>query len=112
MMADNDFNKEDYLSGYKEGFAVALNRTKHFVESQSSLSVPTPPTTDTVLVSREWQPIETAPKDSSWILAAVRTGRQVVVRWGGGAWEDDNRLCRDPIHWMPLPPYTKEHVDG
>lgn len=49
-----------------------------------------------------WQPIETAPKDSSWILAVVRTGRQVVIRWGGGAWEDDNRLCRDPIYWMPL----------
>lgn len=51
----------------------------------------------------EWQPIETAPRDSSWILAVVRTGRQVVIRWGGGAWEDDNRLCRDPVQWMPLP---------
>lgn len=52
----------------------------------------------------EWQPIKTAPKDSSWILALMRTRRQAVIRWRGGAWEDDNRLCRDPIRWMPLPP--------
>jgi len=51
----------------------------------------------------QWQPIETAPKDSSWLLGLMRTRRQAVVRWGGGVWEDDNRLCRDPIAWMPLP---------
>lgn len=28
---------------------------------------------------------------------------QTVVRWGGGTWEDDNRLCRDPKFWQPLP---------
>lgn len=50
-----------------------------------------------------WQSMETAPKDSSWILGAMATGRQAVVRWGGGTWEDDNRLCRDPTLWMPLP---------
>src|SRR5687768_16719263 len=49
----------------------------------------------------QWQPIETAPKDSSWILALTGTGRQTVVRWGGGTWEDDNRLWREPTHWMP-----------
>jgi hypothetical protein len=50
-----------------------------------------------------WLPIESAPRDSSWILAVARTGRQFIVRWGGGAWEDDNRLCRDPVYWQPLP---------
>lgn len=53
---------------------------------------------------RGWQPISTAPKDSSWILGLMPNRRQTVVRWGGGAWEDDNRLCRDPKYWQPLPP--------
>ena len=57
-----------------------------------------------------WQPISTAPKDNSWILALMRTGRQTVVRWGGGTWEDDNRLCRDPVRWMPLPAVPKVNV--
>jgi hypothetical protein len=54
-----------------------------------------------------WQPIETAPRDSSWILGVTLAGRQIVVRWGGGAWEDDNRLYRDPIQWMSLPFWAK-----
>lgn len=52
----------------------------------------------------EWQPIETAPQDSCWVLGLTQARRCVVVRWVGGAWEDDNRLCRDPKYWMPLPP--------
>lgn len=55
-----------------------------------------------------WRPIESAPKDSSWILGITQTGRQMVVRWGGGAWEDDNRLCRDPKYWQPLPAPPQE----
>jgi len=53
----------------------------------------------------EWRDMEStpAPKDSTWILAVVRTGRQAVIRWDGGAWKDDNRLCRDPVRWRPLP---------
>lgn len=51
----------------------------------------------------EWLPIESAPRDSSWILGLTQSRRQVVVRWGGGTWEDDNRLCRDPLMWRPLP---------
>jgi hypothetical protein len=51
-----------------------------------------------------WRTMESAPRDSSWILAVMRTGKQAVVRWGGGTWEDDNRLCRDPVQWMSLPP--------
>jgi hypothetical protein len=62
----------------------------------------------------EWQPIETAPKDGTEILAA-RKPRQFnwwifdVVSY---AWEDDNghwwqhdgsRACQ-PTHWMHLPP--------
>lgn len=50
-----------------------------------------------------WQPIATAPKDNPWILGLTPSRRCVVVRWGGGTWEDDNRFCRDPKFWMPLP---------
>jgi hypothetical protein len=71
----------------------------------------------------DWQPIETAPKDGTYILLFVRTS------WGGpeihkACWEDNtydvkceawciaNSTDRDyntsdevecPTHWMPLP---------
>ena len=61
--------------------------------------------------AQAWLPIESAPKDNSWILGLMRTRRQAVVRSaGGGCWEDDSRLIRDPTHWLPLPspPSAKE----
>jgi hypothetical protein len=66
-----------------------------------------------------WQPIETAPRDGTWVLL---TGgecfgeddgeRTVVAQWdeyGGGtwhfAWYDDGYYGAyyGPTHWMPLP---------
>ena len=62
----------------------------------------------------EWMPIETAPKDGSWILATV--GAQyypAVVRWraekGIEGWQDDVMCAPSdydewPLaYWMPLP---------
>lgn len=49
-----------------------------------------------------WQPIDTAPKDGSWLI--VSNGKYMdVARWShgsfGGFSEDG-----DVLHWQPLPP--------
>lgn len=71
-----------------------------------------------------WRPIETAPRDGTYILIPGRTGRNdriavtipECVSWrdcpllGGlpdfqGGWRpiDDAQAARKPTHWMPLP---------
>lgn len=69
----------------------------------------------------EWQPIETAPKGGTRILAwAYRRGWEassgaiVVCAWHGTRWGIMGAICdkgwadiKDectPTHWMPLPP--------
>jgi hypothetical protein len=61
----------------------------------------------------DWQTIETAPKDGTYILvygkhsrAIGYPGRQLTVRWDGQAWEsadDGYGVYLTPTHWMPLP---------
>lgn len=64
----------------------------------------------------EWQPIETAPKDGTTILAFYPsltgyTARQDVApihwsEWGNGVWENatsGGKPSSLPTHWMPLP---------
>ena len=54
----------------------------------------------------DWQPIETAPKDETKILAFGEEG-YAVIYWLNGldAWSNgDNTLDSDRwTHWMPLP---------
>lgn len=67
-----------------------------------------------------WEPIETAPKDGTAILAAWPTGGGCFefdeARWGindsdegwfdedGGTWFDcEGNACNPPTHWVPLP---------
>jgi hypothetical protein len=61
----------------------------------------------------EWQPIETAPKDGTRILACVagREGVEIVAhathKHRGPPWREHyslGRVCwHQPSHWMPLP---------
>ena len=62
----------------------------------------------------EWQPISTAPKDGTHIIA-FRTSKPDHIEsmyWaeydeGGGAWhwsyDGDSPTQNQPTHWMPLP---------
>jgi len=61
----------------------------------------------------EWQPIETAPRDGTYILAWVRPvwGVQYlrIVTFYHGQWVDSCDLSpEDCTHWMPLPEPPKE----
>ncbi|MDW9726351.1 hypothetical protein GOB91_29325 [Sinorhizobium meliloti] len=77
---------------------------------------------------RAWQPIETAPKDGTTILAFCQDGegddaepmRQAVLKWDGnagdsGLWVGYYRGLRyhgDPTHWQPLPPKPAAVSEG
>ncbi len=56
----------------------------------------------------EWQPIESAPRDGTLILA-VEKGGPILIEWesGGrneGFWRDqDHYVHTEATHWMPLP---------
>ena len=76
--------------------------------------------------ARQWQPIETAPKDGTRIIVCAMKdvsaylerensklgywGRKVIgpfvfqVYWSGNYWQADGfAIALDPQHWMPLP---------
>lgn len=66
------------------------------------------------LKDREWQPIETAPKDGSAYLGVIAPNGQPFIAFYE---EEDGHQCQiqtepklhKPTHWMPLPqPPTKE----
>lgn len=72
-----------------------------------------------------WQPIESAPKDGTAILAFWNMeidGRLIrnddcyaLARWNGHEWvsvDDEDRSYTDPTHWMPLPPAPEDNDDG
>lgn len=60
-----------------------------------------------------WQPIETAPKDGTPVLAWDE-GAVCIVTWVSGdsvdpdGWYDVQRLDPAPTHWQPLPPAPVE----
>lgn len=58
----------------------------------------------------DWQPIETAPKDGTWILTWTQgihhdCSPYLVLRWNKGEWcYEAGHDWYDPTHWTPLPP--------
>lgn len=67
-------------------------------------------------VPEGWRPIDSAPKDGSWVLSAGGGAEfGMPVKWNirVGAWECDACMLEDwdnqaegysrPTHWMPLP---------
>lgn len=78
----------------------------------------------------EWQPIETAPKDDTFVLLATPTSRVALYGFWDGkqynfcdepewseAMQEDYFLMnswregRGPTHWMPLPSPPQEKND-
>ena len=69
-----------------------------------------------------WQPIETAPRDGTWVLCAWKNsigqfGIPTVLYWHGECWTNiDPALtpvvqnALKPTHWMPLPPSPDEYM--
>lgn len=56
----------------------------------------------------EWQPIETAPKDGTWIMAHDPEMNEPCRRmfYCPSGWKDSDydSICKNtPTHWMPLP---------
>lgn len=60
----------------------------------------------------QWQPIETAPKDRSFILSAHPEHGYLITRWLG-AREMWDGWAIEPTHWMSLPkqPNHERHTD-
>lgn len=64
----------------------------------------------------EWQPIESAPKDGTWILAASDRLGVCIVQYVAGDWYDERAPegvapIDDLFHWMPLPDLPTEQSD-
>ena len=59
-----------------------------------------------------WRPIETAPKDGTWILTfdpeePDKWSKYGIYKWSTffKEWVDQRDVtCADFTHWMPLPP--------
>ena len=53
----------------------------------------------------EWQPIETAPKDGTYVdMLDVDGVRHIVCDWDGKSWTNDDLDCvNTPTHWSPIP---------
>jgi hypothetical protein len=54
----------------------------------------------------KWLPIETSPKDGTFVLCALRYGHVTILQfcseghWRSGVFSDARQV---PTHWMPLP---------
>lgn len=63
----------------------------------------------------DWQPIETAPKDGSWIIVTSTHNQyyRAAIMWDD-YWQDCNEANHDSFmdksatHWMPLPDPPKD----
>ena len=56
----------------------------------------------------DWRPIDSAPKDGTWVLLGWSNNPSHVAigNWGIDGWCDDGdglEFHNQPSHWMPLP---------
>lgn len=65
-------------------------------------------------MKHEWQSIETAPKDGTYLLAVWNNTRSPVygvVWWENGDWHEYEQdvVVANFTHWMPLPSPPEPH---
>lgn len=64
------------------------------------------------VLTMEWQPIETAPKDK--LLLGYAEGMMRLVMWENGGWLQVGATIEQgwfkPTHWMPLPDPPKQRL--
>lgn len=63
------------------------------------------------MMNKDWQPIETAPKDGTEIILAFADEETLGgFSWNSSynAWQLNNSSCmvESPVAWMPMPTYT------
>lgn len=62
-----------------------------------------------------WRPIETAPRDGTWVLAIWSQSPRTIEAarvFGSGSWETGGEDgLRTPTHWMPLPSLPEPEPD-
>lgn len=67
---------------------------------------------------KDWQPIETAPKNGDFILSwqpRTASPAHAIVRWDGRKWaeRDGSWFVYAPTHWQPLTrPYEEPDNAG
>ena len=126
--AQNDFNTiRDYINGVDD--APKRYIVKDLSDEDKDLILNSEKSgIIEVYKQDQWQPIETAPKDGTYILCIVNNSRPSIVHWGcyfdKGMFGCDpetfmseeefedywNNVSYEPTHWMPLPtpPEPKE----
>lgn len=66
----------------------------------------------------DWQPIEAAPKDGTWVLLYAEEPRALIVgpvavgSSTGGDWYDSHGYTIRPTHWQPAPDPPPVCVSG
>lgn len=71
-----------------------------------------------------WRPIETAPKDGTWVILYAPAGGVQPGYWGPSYFDYDpmwlqyahrseaREVVGEPTHWMPLPNSPEDGTDG
>lgn len=104
--------ERDYIEALIEGDAVAIASCRaSFVAWRDAERL-----VRAELAKRQWQPIETAPKDGAVVDLWCYGGRVTNCRWSKAtqqfhAW--GGTILTEPTHWMPLPdPPTEKLSTG
>ena len=93
----------DYLMTHKE--SAKEKAIEHRAALESALRL--------VLAQREWQPIETAPKDGRQLILLLTPSGFPQVAYSNTWWTAGFSVECKPTHWMPLPaaaPQAKEQT--
>lgn len=56
-------------------------------------------------MNENWQPIDTAPKDGTWIMVWMHIyARPEIVQWNDYAWFTTSKILGWKVkYWMPIP---------